>query len=90
MFNTIIFCERVVGIVSLVSNSLKLVDTVVRMIDKRRSGKTSRKILKTIKKINRMSRLPYEERIDSELDIAYLELNELLLSLDKENESSQI
>ena len=35
-----------------------------------------------------MSRLPYEERIDSELDLAYLELNELLLRLDKENESS--
>ena len=88
MFNPVIFCESIVGVVSLVSNSLKLVDTVVRMIDRKRSGKTSREILKTIKKINRMSRLPYEERIDSELDLAYLELNELLLRLDKENESS--
>ena len=88
MFNPVIFCESIVGVVSLVSNSLKLVDTIVKMIDKRRSGKTTKKILKTIKKINRMSRLPYEERIDSELDLAYLELNELLLRLDKENESS--
>ena len=88
MFNPFIFCESTVGVVSLVSNSLKLVDTIVRMIDKRRSGRTTKKILKTIKKINRMSRLPYEERIDSELDLAYLQLNELLLRLDKENESS--
>ncbi len=90
MFNPVIFCGSAMGVVSLVSNSLKLVDTVVRMIDRKRSGRTSRKILKTIKKINRMSRLPYEERIDSELDLAYLELNELLLRLDKENESSSL
>ena len=90
MFNSVIFCERFMSVVGLVSNSLKLVDTAIRMIDKRRSGKTSRKILKIIKEIDQMTRLPYEERIDSELDLLYVELNHELLRFDKENESPSI
>ena len=87
MFNSIIFCERHMSVVGLVSNSLKVIDTAIRMIDKHRSGKTSRKILKIIKEIDQMTRLPYEERIDSELDLLYVELNYELLRFDKENES---
>ena len=77
-------------VVGLVSNSLKVIDTAIRMIDKRRSGRTSRKILKIIKEIDQMTRLPYEERIDSELDLLYVELNHELLRFDKENESPTI
>jgi len=75
--------------INLISNALKLTETVVRMIDRNRSRKTVRSINKLLKKIRRMEETPYEERIDSELDRAYSDLNLKLHQLSKENSRTQ-
>lgn len=75
--------------IDLISNALKLTETVVRMIDRNRSRKTVRSINKLLKKIRRMEETPYEERIDSDLDRAYSDLNLKLYQLSKENSRTQ-
>ena len=75
--------------IDLISNALKLTETVVRMIDRNRSRKTVRSINKLLKKIRRMEETPYENRIDSDLDRAYNDLNLKLHQLSKENSRTQ-
>ena len=75
--------------IGLITNALKLTETVVRMIDKRRSRKTTKEIFKVIKQIKTMEKLSYEERIDSELDFLYCDLNILMLKLGKEIETAK-
>ncbi|HAT63931.1 MAG TPA: hypothetical protein DCS66_04920 [Flavobacteriaceae bacterium] len=59
------------------------------MIDKRRSRKTTKEIFKVIKQIKIMEKLSYEERIDSELDFLYCDLNILMLKLGQEIETAK-
>ena len=75
--------------IGLITNALKLTETVVRMIDKRRSRKTTKEIFKVIKQIKIMEKLSYEERIDSELDFLYCDLNILMLKLGQEIETAK-
>lgn len=75
--------------IGLITNALKLTETVVRMIDKRRSRKTTKEIFKVIKQIKTMEKLSYEERIDSELDFLYCDLNILMLKLGQEIETAK-
>ena len=75
--------------INLVSNALELTNQVVRMINRRRSRKTINKIHRTINTIREMEALPYEERIDSELDFHYVGLNNLVRRLNQELEAAQ-
>ena len=86
-FNTGCLCLNIV--IDLISNALKLTETVIRMIDRNRSRKTIRSINKLLKKIRRMEEIPYEERIDGDLDRNYNDLNLKLHQLGKENSRTQ-
>jgi Holliday junction resolvasome RuvABC ATP-dependent DNA helicase subunit len=76
-------------VIDLISNALKLTETVIRMINRNRSRKTIRSINKLLKKIRRMEEIPYEERIDGDLDRNYNDLNLKLHQLGKENSRTQ-
>jgi hypothetical protein len=75
--------------INLISNALELTNQVVRMVNRRRSRKTINKIHKTINEIREMEALPYEERVDSELDFHYVNLNSLVQRLNQELEAAQ-
>ena len=75
--------------INLVANALELTNSVIRMINRKRSRKTIFKISKLIEKIKEMESRPYETRIDSELDSYYNDLNILMCRLNKELESAQ-
>jgi hypothetical protein len=75
--------------INLVSNALELTNQVVRMINRRRSRKTISKIQKQIEQIREMEALPYEDRIDSELDFYYANLTDLVRRLNQELETAK-
>ena len=75
--------------INLVANALELTNSVIRMINRKRSRKTIFKISKLIEKIKEMESRPYETRIDSELDSYYSDLNILMCGLNKELEATQ-
>ena len=75
--------------INLVSNALELTNQVIRMINRRRSRKTISKIQKQIEQIREMEALPYEERIDSELDFYYVNLVDLMRRLNQELETAK-
>jgi len=75
--------------INLVSNALELTNQVIRMINRRRSRKTIIKIQKQIEQIREMEALPYEDRIDSELDFYYANLTDLVRRLNQELETAK-
>tara|TARA_R100000458_G_scaffold11862_1_gene9661 strand:- start:644 stop:883 length:240 start_codon:yes stop_codon:yes gene_type:complete len=75
--------------INLVSNALELTNQVIRMVNRRRSRKTIIKIQKQIEQIREMEALPYEDRIDSELDFYYANLTDLVRRLNQELETAK-
>ena len=75
--------------INLVSNALELTNQVIRMINRRRSRKTINKIQKQIDQIREMEALPYEDRVDSELDFYYANLVDLMRRLNQELETAK-
>ena len=75
--------------INLVSNALELTNQVIRMVNRRRSRKTIIKIQKQIEQIREMEALPYENRIDSELDFYYANLVDLMRRLNQELETAK-
>ena len=75
--------------INLVSNALELTNQVIRMINRRRSRKTINKIQKQIEQIREMEALPYEARVDSELDFYYANLVDLMRRLNQELETAK-
>ena len=75
--------------INLVSNALELTNQVIRMINRRRSRKTINKIQKQIEQIREMEALPYEDRVDSELDFYYANLVDLMRRLNQELETAK-
>ena len=75
--------------INLVSNALELTNQVIRMVNRRRSRKTIIKIQKQIEQIREMEALPYEDRIDSELDFYYANLGDLMRRLYQELETAK-
>ena len=75
--------------INLLSNALELTNQVIRMINRRRSRKTINKIQKQIEQIREMESLPYESRIDSELDFYYANLTSLVRRLNQELETAK-
>ena len=64
--------------INLVSNALELTNQVIRMVNRRRSRKT-----------REMEALPYEDRVDSELDFYYANLVDLMRRLNQELETAK-
>lgn len=75
--------------INLVSNALELTNQVIRMVNRRRSRKTIIKIQKQIEQIREMEALPYEDRVDSELDFYYANLVDLMRRLNQELETAK-
>ena len=75
--------------INLVSNALELTNQVIRMVNRRRSRKTIIKIQKQIEQIREMEALPYEDRVDSELDFYYANLVDLVRRLNQELETAK-
>ena len=75
--------------INMVSNALELTNQVIRMINRRRSRKTINKIQKQIEQIREMEALPYEDRVDSELDFYYANLVDLMRRLNQELETAK-